>query len=79
MQGTTFIWFDIFSRRQHCASEQHSSARIAVTNRAVVQAGSIALVLHPFDEPLALKRAWYDPFHLSHFALIMNFLVQVPV
>ena len=57
-QETTFIWFDIFSCRQHATSQQCSSALLARFSEIVAKTGNMAVVLHPFDKPLALKRAW---------------------
>jgi hypothetical protein len=59
-QEATFIWFDIFSRRQHKAAQPGSAALVAATSELVAATRSVAVVLHPFDAPLSLRRAWCD-------------------
>ena len=58
MQEAIFIWFDIFSCSQHKADHPGSAALVAHTSEVVAAARSVAVVLHPFDAPLALQRAW---------------------
>jgi hypothetical protein len=57
-QETVFIWFDVFSCRQHVSPLQSSASLIEGFADVVKKAGSVAVVLHPFDDPLALKRMW---------------------
>ena len=57
-QETVYIWFDVFSCRQHVLPLQSSASLIEGFADVVKKAGSVAVVLHPFDDPLALKRMW---------------------
>jgi hypothetical protein len=59
-QAAAFIWIDVFCHRQHDVP-QDSSAPTSVVARmseVISKTGSLALMLHPFDDPLSLKRAW---------------------
>jgi hypothetical protein len=59
-QVAGFIWFDVFSYRQHDIPQDTSAPTCAITlmSEVVAKTGSLALMLHPFDNPLSLKRAW---------------------
>jgi len=56
----TFVWFDVFSTSQHSASDRPSSWWMSVFREAIAKMGRLAMVLQPWNDPLALKRAWYD-------------------
>jgi hypothetical protein len=53
-----YIWFDVFSTSQHCALDIPSSEWMRVFRQAIEKMGSLAMVLQPWNDPLALKRAW---------------------
>ena len=53
-----FIWFDVFSTSQHSAIDKPSSWWMSTFRDAIAKMGSLAMVLQPWDDPLALKRAW---------------------
>jgi hypothetical protein len=59
-QVAAFIWFDVFSYRQHDIPQDSSAQTSVITlmSEVVAKTGSLALMLHPFDNPLSLKRAW---------------------
>ena len=56
--GAVFIWFDVFSTSQHSALDIPSSQWMVVFRQAIERMGSVAMVLQPWNDPLALKRAW---------------------
>ena len=56
--GAVFIWFDVFSTSQHSALDIPSSQWMVVFRQAIEKMGSVAMVLQPWNDPLALKRAW---------------------
>ena len=56
--GAVFIWFDVFSTSQHSALDIPSSQWMIVFRQAIEKMGSVAMVLQPWNDPLALKRAW---------------------
>jgi hypothetical protein len=53
-----FIWFDVFSTSQHSAIDKPSSWWMSTFRDAIAKMGSLAMVMQPWDDPLALKRAW---------------------
>jgi hypothetical protein len=57
-RGQVFIWFDVFSTSQHSALDIPSSEWMCVFREAIEKMGSVAMVLQPWSDPLALKRAW---------------------
>jgi hypothetical protein len=56
--GVVYMWFDVFSTSQHCALDIPSSEWMRVFRQAIEKMGSLAMVLQPWNDPLALKRAW---------------------
>ena len=56
--GNVYIWFDVFSTSQHSALDIPSSEWMQVFQQAIEKMGSVAMVLHPWNDPLVLKRAW---------------------
>jgi len=54
----TFIWFDVFSTSQHTAIDRPSSWWMGVFKSSIEKMGQLAMVLQPWDDPAALKRAW---------------------
>ena len=57
-RGHVFIWFDVFSTSQHSALDIPSSQWMQLFQEAIEKMGSVAMVLQPWHDPLALKRAW---------------------
>jgi hypothetical protein len=55
----TFVWLDVFSTSQHCTSDRPSSWWMSVFRDSIAKMGRLAMVLQPWNDPLALKRAWY--------------------
>jgi hypothetical protein len=55
---TTFIWFDVFSASQHMHVDRPSSWWMDTFKSAISKMGRLAMVLNPWDNPAALKRAW---------------------
>ncbi len=56
--GAVYIWIDVFSTSQHTALDIPSSDWMRVFRQAIEKMGSVAMVLHPWNDPAALKRAW---------------------
>jgi len=54
----TFIWFDMFSTSQHTVIDRPSSWWMGVFKSSIEKMGQLAMVLQPWDDPAALKRAW---------------------
>jgi hypothetical protein len=55
---TTYIWFDVFSTSQHTSVDRPSSWWMDTFKNAIAKMGRLAMVLNPWDNPAALKRAW---------------------
>ncbi len=53
-----YIFFDVFSTSQHSALDIPSSEWMRVFQQAIEKMGRLAMVLQPWNDPLALKRAW---------------------
>ena len=55
---TTYIWFDVFSTSQHMSVDRPSTWWMDTFKNAIAKMGRLAMVLNPWDNPAALKRAW---------------------
>ena len=53
-----FLWLDIFVQNQHIANELAQDYWATAFQHAVASIGHTVLMLHTFDEPLALSRSW---------------------
>jgi hypothetical protein len=58
--GVVYFWIDIFSTSQHSALNIPSIEWMRMFREAINKMGSLAMVLQPWNDPLALKRAWLD-------------------
>ena len=56
--AAVFLWLDIFVQNQHIASELAQDYWATAFQHAVASIGHTVLMLHTFDEPLALSRSW---------------------
>jgi hypothetical protein len=55
---STYIWFDVMSTPQHMTVDRPSSWWMDTFKNAIAKMGSLAMVLNPWHDPSALKRAW---------------------
>ena len=55
---STYIWFDVISTPQHMTVDRPSSWWMDTFKNAIAKMGRLAMVLNPWDDPSALKRAW---------------------
>jgi hypothetical protein len=53
-----FIWFDVFSTSQHVSIDRPSSWWMNVFKSSIENMGQLVMVLQPWDNPVALTRAW---------------------
>jgi tetratricopeptide (TPR) repeat protein len=52
------IWFDLFSNSQHSAQNRPFEWWSGTFKNAVQKLGNVMMVLHPWDSPVTLTRAW---------------------
>jgi tetratricopeptide (TPR) repeat protein len=52
------IWFDLFSNSQHKCEERPFEWWESTFRNAIHQLQNVLMILHPWNEPLTLKRAW---------------------
>ncbi|KAJ3045207.1 Kinesin light chain 3 [Rhizophlyctis rosea] len=53
-----FIWFDLFSNSQHDTSIRPFEWWSGTFVNAISKIGSVLMVLHPWNDPITLTRAW---------------------
>ncbi|KAJ3293460.1 Kinesin light chain 3 [Borealophlyctis nickersoniae] len=52
------VWFDLFSISQHQVAEHPFTWWTGTFMKAIRELGSVLMILHPFNNPIALGRAW---------------------
>ena len=52
------IWFDLFTNSQHGTSEKPFEWWTNTFLGAIGEIGSVVMVMHPWDNPVTLTRAW---------------------
>jgi hypothetical protein len=52
------IWFDLFSNSQHSTQNRPFEWWEGTFKSAVQKLGNVMMVLHPWDNPVALTRSW---------------------
>jgi tetratricopeptide (TPR) repeat protein len=52
------IWFDLFSNSQHSTQNRPFDWWSRTFKNAVQELGNVMMILHPWDNPVALTRAW---------------------
>ena len=54
----TYVWFDVFSTSQHSSIDRPPAWWMSTFKSAIASMGRLAMVLNPWHDPAALKRAW---------------------
>jgi hypothetical protein len=57
-RGEAVIWFDMFSNSQHATHSKPFEWWKDTFMNAVEKLGNVLMILHPWDKPIALTRAW---------------------
>ncbi|KAJ3300743.1 Kinesin light chain 3 [Borealophlyctis nickersoniae] len=52
------VWFDLFSNSQHDTAEKPFTWWTGTFTNAISELGSVLMILHPWNNPITLKRAW---------------------
>ena len=55
---STYVWFDVFSTSQHSSVDRPPAWWMSTFKSAIASMGRLAMVLNPWHDPTALKRAW---------------------
>ncbi|KAJ3294213.1 Kinesin light chain 3 [Borealophlyctis nickersoniae] len=52
------VWFDLFSNSQHNTADKPFTWWTGTFTNAISELGSFLMILHPWNDPITLQRAW---------------------